>query len=327
MSAARSGMLRVLVTGATGVIGRRVVPRLVARGHRVTAVARTPDKRARVARWGADASDLDLLDADGARRAMAGHDVVLNLATHIPSSAFRMLLPWSWRENDRLRRDGSANLVDAALAAGVSRFIQESFAPAYEDGGERWIDEQWPLRPTAYNRTVLDAEASAARFTAAGREGVVLRFGGFYGPDAFLREMIGVVRRGWAPLPGPAGAYWSSVSHDDAASAAIVALDVPAGTYNVVDDEPLTRREWADALADAAGVRPPRLVPGWLTALGGGTLELLSRSQRITNEKLQRSSGWTPTLRTAREGLREAVRGLGGDAPGGATLTPARRGR
>jgi nucleoside-diphosphate-sugar epimerase len=197
----------------------------------------------------------------------------------------------------------------------------------YQDGGDRWIDEQWPLRTTPYNRTVLDAEASAARFASAGRDGVVLRFGGFYGPDAFLRTMIGVVRRGWAPLPGPAGAYWSSVSHDDAASAVMAALEVPTGTYNVVDDEPLTRREWADALAAAAGAHPPRLVPRWLTALGGKTMERLSRSQRVTNEKLKRSSGWTPRWRTAREGLRHAVRALEESAAGRAALTGVRRGR
>jgi nucleoside-diphosphate-sugar epimerase len=140
MSAARSGALaRVLVTGATGVIGRRVVPQLVARGHRVTAVARTPEKRALIAAWGADAIDLDLTDAGDVRRAMAGHDVVVNLATHIPPSTLRMLLPWAWRENDRLRRDGSANLVDVALAVGVSRFIQESFAPRVS-GRRRSLD-------------------------------------------------------------------------------------------------------------------------------------------------------------------------------------------
>ena len=319
--------VRVLVTGATGVIGRRVVPQLVARGHRVTAVARTPEKRALLAGWGADAIALDLLDADGARRALAGHDVVVNLATHMPSSMSRFLLPWAWRENDRVRREGSANLVGAAISVGAARFIQESFAPVYEDGGDRWLDEQWPLRPAPYNRTVLDAEASAARFTAAGGAGVVLRFGGFYGPDPFLREMSGVVRRGWAPLPGPAGAYWSSVSHDDAGTAVVAALEVPAGTYNVVDDEPLARRAWADALAEALGVPPPRLIPAWLTALGGKTMELASRSQRVTNAKLKRASGWAPRWPSARDGLREAVRALGRDAPRGATLRPQWRSR
>jgi nucleoside-diphosphate-sugar epimerase len=303
---------RVLVTGATGVVGRFVVPQLVAREYRVTAVGRTPEKRAQLAAQGAEPIAIDIFDRDAARRTLAGHDVVINLATHIPSSAFRMMLRRSWRENDRIRREGSAALVDAALAAGVSRFIQESFAPVYEDGSDRWIDEQWPQRPAPYSRTVLDAERSAARFTAGGGAGVVLRFAGFYGPDPMLREMLGVVRRGWAPLPGPANAYWSSVSHEDAAAAVLAALDVPAGAYNVCDDEPLTRREWADALGDALGVRHPRLMPRWLAALGGKTMELLSRSQRMTNAKLKGASDWAPRWPSAREGLRAAVQAMGG---------------
>jgi nucleoside-diphosphate-sugar epimerase len=241
--------------------------------------------------------------------------VVINLATHMPSSSLRMLLPWSWHENDRVRREGSAALVEAALSAGVSRFVQESFAPVYQDGGEQWIDESWPMRPARYNRTVLDAEGSAARFAAGGGEALVLRFADFYGPDALLREMIGMVRRGWSPLVGPAGAYWSSVSHEDAASAVVAALDAPAGTYNVCDDDPLTRRQWAEVLADAAGAPRLRLLPAWLTGFGGSAMELLSRSQRMTNAKLKGATGWTPAWPSAREGLRAAVRALRPDAP------------
>jgi len=304
--------VRVLVTGATGVVGRLVVPQLLRSGYRVTAIGRTAEKRVELSELGAEAVALDIFDLEAARHAMAGHDAVINLATHMPPSSFRMFLPGAWRENDRVRREGSAVLVHAALHEGVSRFVQESFAPAYEDGGARWIDEQWPQRPARYTRTVLDAERSAAQFTAAGGVGVVLRFAGFYGPDALLRDMVGLVRRGWGPLPGRRDAYWSSVSHEDAASAAVAALDVPAGTYNVCDDEPLTRREWADALAEAAGARRPRLPPGWIASFGG-IIELLSRSQRMTNAKLKAASGWTPHWRSAREGLRSAVRTLYSD--------------
>ncbi len=304
-------MSRVLVTGATGVVGRLAIPRLLARGHRVSAVGRTEQKRAELAALGADPVALDLFDAEAVRRALAGHDAVINLATHMPSSIWKASLPWSWRENDRVRREGSTTLVQGALEAGVSRFVQESFAPVYEDRGESWIDESWPQRPTAYNRTVLDAERSASRFGTAGGVGVVLRFAGFYGPDPFLREMIAVERRGWTPLPGPAGAYWSSVSHEDAAAAVVAALDLEAGAYNVCDDEPLTRREFADALAYAAGLPRPRLMPAWLATIGGSTMQLMSRSQRMSNAKLKRASGWTPRWRSAREGLRAAVRALG----------------
>jgi len=303
-------MSRVFVTGATGVVGLPLVRKLLAAGHRVTAVARSPEKRAGLEALGADAIALDLLDASAALHAMAGHDAVVNLATHMPSSSLQMLLPWAWHENDRLRRDGSAALVHAALLAGVPRFVQESFAPVYADGGDRWIDESWPQRPAGYNRTVLDAERSVARFSAGGGAGIVLRFAGFYGPDPFLSGMVRSVRKGRAPLPGRAGAYWSSVSHEDAASAALAALDLPAGSYNVCDDEPLTRREWADALARAAGTAPPRLLPAWLGSFGGSALELLSRSQRMTNAKLKSASSWKPRWPSAREGLRAAVEDL-----------------
>ncbi|HEV7993841.1 MAG TPA: NAD(P)-dependent oxidoreductase [Gemmatimonadaceae bacterium] len=303
-------MSRILLTGATGVVGRLALPLLLERGHTVTAVGRSPASRASLAELGAAPIELDLLDIGAARRAMSSHDVVINLATHMPASAFRMLLPWEWRENDCIRRLGSATLVDAALASGVRRFIQESYAPVYDDGAERWIDESWPQRPAPYNRSVLDAERSAERFTTSGGTGVVLRFAGFYGPDPFLREMLRAVRRGWSPLSGAAHAYWSSVAHHDAATAVVAALDVPAGAYNVCDDEPLTRREWADALADAAGLTRPRLMPAWLGAFGGKTMELLSRSERMSNRKLKRVTGWTPRWPSARDGLRAAVEEL-----------------
>ncbi|HEU5173120.1 MAG TPA: NAD(P)-dependent oxidoreductase [Gemmatimonadaceae bacterium] len=314
--------LRILITGATGVVGRRVVPQLVAIGHRVTAVGRTPEKRDALAAAGATPVALDLFDAGAVRRALDGHDVAINLATHIPPSAGRMMLRWEWRENDRLRRDASAILAAAATTAGVGRFIQESFAPIYDDYGAQWIEESGRQRPAPFNRTVLDAERSAQRFTESGGTGVVLRFAGFYGPDAFLHDMANVVRRGWSPLPGAAKSYWSSVSHDDAATAVIAALGVAAGAYNVCDDEPLTRRAWTDALATAVGAPPPKLMPAWLLKLGGAAVEVLSRSQRMSHVKLTAASGWRPRWRSAREGLQEAVRQL---EMGGATLEHPRR--
>jgi len=298
------------ITGATGVIGRLVVPELVKRGWRVTAVGRSPAKRAELAAMGAHAVELDMFDGNAARRALEGHDVVINLATHMPPSVARTLLPWEWRENDRIRREGSATLVNAALEIGVTRFIQESFAPVYDDGGDRWIDEQWPMRPTKYKRTVLDAEHSAARFTRAGQTGIVLRFASFYGADAFLREMVKTARRGWMPIPGLPESYWSSVAHEDAAAAVVASLDVPAGVYNIVDDEPLTRREWAGTMAAALGVKGLRFMPLWLTNLLGGPLPLLSRSQRMSNAAFKRASAWKPRLPSARTGLPEAVRAL-----------------
>jgi nucleoside-diphosphate-sugar epimerase len=212
----------------------------------------------------------------------------------MPASAKRMMLPWAWRMNDRVRRDGSASVAAAARAEGVERMIQESFAPIYADHGDEWIDESGAVAPARYNRTTLDAERSANRFTGAGGTGVVLRFAALYGPDALLLEMLDVVRRGWSPLPGDPTAFFTSLSQDDAASAVVAALTVPAGTYNVAEDEPVRRGEWVRSLADAAGLAPPRPIPSWLTPLGGSAMRLLSRSQRISNRRLRAASSWAP---------------------------------
>jgi nucleoside-diphosphate-sugar epimerase len=315
--------MRVFVTGATGVIGRRVVPLLVRSGHAVTALSHSATKRAALERAGATVVAADLFDRQALRPLLAGHDAVVNLATHMPSSATRMMLRSFWRENDHIRREGSAALADAAMSAGVGRFLQESFAPVYEDGGDRWIDEQWPIRPTAYNRTVIDAEHSAARFAAGGGAGVVLRFAAFYGSDSrVLHDMLGYVRKGWAPLPGRPDAYISSVSHDDAASAVVAALGVPSGVYNVTDDEPLTRAEWTAALATALGVDPPKPLPGWVSRLGS-TMELLSRSLRISNGKLRAATTWRPRWPSVRDGWRALAPELRDDRAASGVGEPA----
>lgn len=301
--------MRVFVTGATGVIGRRAVPLLVAAGHRVTAMGRTPEKRAQLAALGAETTGVGLFEGRALRSALTGHDVVVNLATHIPETTTRMLLPWAWKENDVIRREGSAILSRAAIEAGVGRFIQESFAPVYPDRGAEWIEETTPLATIGYNHTIRDAERSAERFTAGGGAGVVLRFGGFYGPDGFSPgDMLDVVRKGWSPLPGARDAYLSSISHDDAATAVVAALGLPAGTYNVSDDEPLSRWEYVGALAALAGVRHPGVMPGWAALLTGPIGRLLARSVRMSNGKLRRAAPeWRPRYPSAREGLRAAV--------------------
>lgn len=308
--------MRIFVTGATGVVGRRAVPLLVRAGHQVTGVARTPEKAAALEQAGAKAVAVDLFDAAALRAAIAGHEAVINLATAVPKG-MRIMLPGSWRGMDRIRRDASALIADAALAGGVERLVQEAFAPVYEDGGDRWIDESWPLRPARYNRSVLDAERSAARFTQAGRTGVVLRFGFFYGPDpgGATLDLVAAVRRGWAPWFGSPEGFLPALTHDDAATAVVAALGVPAGTYNVVDDEPLRRRECFGALAAALGVAPPRFLPAWMARLAGSMGETLARSLRISNRRFRDASGWAPRYPSAREGWPAVVREVDETAP------------
>ncbi len=294
--------MKILVTGGTGVIGRRVVPQLLAAGHSVTATGRSPGKRLQLERRGARVIALDLFDPEAVQGAVAGHEVVVNLATHIPSSSMRMMMRSAWRENDRVRSEGSNNLVDAALATGVARFVQESFAPIYPDQGDRWIDESVPVKPAAYNRSTVDAEHATARFAARGGSGVVLRFGGLYGSDALTSELLRIVRMGWAALPGKPEAFFSSITQDDAAGAVVAALELPSGIYNATDDEPLTRRDLFGAIATTLRINPPKFPPAWTAVLMGSVGECMSRSQRITNRKLRQATGWAPAFPSAREG-------------------------
>jgi nucleoside-diphosphate-sugar epimerase len=300
--------MKIFVTGATGVIGQRAVPLLLADGHDVTVMThrdgapRTPWARdVRIVR-------VDLFDRASLGAAVRGQDAVINLATHMPSSSLKMLFRGSWRMNDRIRREGSRNLVDAAIAGGVAHFIQESYAITYPDRGDSWIDESVPLEPVPYNQTVLSAEESAARFTREGRTGVVLRFAAFYGPDSMLvTDTMRALRWGWAPVPGAPNAFFSSLSHDDAATAVLHALRAPAGTYNVVDDEPLRRRDLFGSLTSLIGARTPRFPPAWMTPLFGDAGKLLARSMRISNAKLRHDTGWSPRYRSAREGWKATL--------------------
>ncbi len=304
--------MKIFFAGATGVLGRRVVPQLIEAGYDVTAIGRREAERSQLAHAGATPIELDLFDAAAVQRAVTGHDVVINLATSIPPIV-RTFLPGSWRMTSRIRTYASANLVEAALAGGARRYIQESFAPIYPDCGDQWIDESTPPHPASYNRAVLDAEAATRRFTAQGGTGIALRFAYLYGPDSRTTlETIHYVHRGWGLVFGAPDAYFSSVSHDDAAAAVVAALDLPAGIYNVSDDVPLTRREYVDSLASLLGVPSPRLPPRWIVKFLGSLGETLARSQRISNRKLKAESNWAPrypSMRAGWQAMLDSIRG------------------
>jgi 2-alkyl-3-oxoalkanoate reductase len=299
--------MKVFVTGATGVIGRRVIPLLIQRGHEVTGASRSVEKSAELALMGAEPVQLDLFDLDKLKAAVKRHDAVINLATAIPPSS-TALIPFAWRENSRVRRYISANVAAAAKHAGVGRLVQESFAPIYASAGDQWLIETSPIKPARYNRAVVDAERAAAGFAETGGKAVVLRFAFFYGPDSdFTLDIVQMVRKGWAPLLGSPDGYISSVTHDDAARAVVSVLTAPSGLYNVSDDDPLRKREFYETLAHALRVRPPKYPPSWLWRVLGSVGETLSRSQRVSNQKL-RSIGWAPKYPSAREGWKDLVR-------------------
>jgi 2-alkyl-3-oxoalkanoate reductase len=304
--------MRVFVAGATGVIGRRLIPLLVDAGASVTAVARTAQKAAQLKKQGATTKKVDLFDPAAVEAAVAGNDAVINIATKIPTG-MRMFLPGAFNENIRIRTEASQNLASAAIATRARIFIQESFAPAYPDRGDEWIDESVPIEPSKYVRSIVDAESAANEFTRSGGAGVVLRFSLFYGPQSPQSvDMVDYVRRGLAPLPGGGDAYMSTLWIDDAASAVFAALNVPAGVYNVTDDVPMRRREAFNLLADAMGVKHPRMLPRWAGRMLGSLGDAIGRSQRISNAKFRQAAGWVPEIPTVRDGWPRLVKELRG---------------
>jgi len=300
--------MKVFVTGGTGAIGRYAVPDLIAAGHEVHALARSDEKAAQLDAHGAvPVCGVSLFEASELEEAFAGIDAVANLATAIPPVT-KALRAGAWAENERIRTEGSTAVVDAALAAGVGRLVQESITFTYPSSADQWIDESVPLDvPDAFD-SVTTAEANAARFTAGGGIGVVLRFGLFYGKgSSHTDQFVSAARRHVAPVAGGPDVYQSSIHLADAATAVVAALAVPAGTYNVCDDEPLTKQEYADALGAALGKRPWVNAPGRLAKLAGKQSDFMSRSQRVSNAAFKAASGWAPRYPSARKGWKEIV--------------------
>jgi nucleoside-diphosphate-sugar epimerase len=288
--------------GGTGALGGHAVPALVSAGHQVSALARSRAGADRLRQQGASPVEVSLFDVKGLTEAVAGRDVVVNLATAIPPM-WRFLSARAWAANQRVRTEGSAAVVDAALAAGVGGVVQESVVMLYADGGDAWLDEDAPVERYPMAEGNHAAEASIRRLTDRGRRGVVLRFGWFYGPGAAHSEqMLTLARRHIVMTLGPPGSYQSSIQMVDAGAAVAAALEAPAGVYNVVDDQPLTKREFADALAAAAGVTPWVRGPGRAAMLFGNRLTSLTRSVRAANSRFKAATGWKPAFPSAREG-------------------------
>lgn len=293
--------MKVFVLGGTGAIGRPVIPALVAAGHTVSALARTEDKAAWLRVQGAIPALVSLFDRDALTSAFADHDAVANLASAMPSIN-QFVRRKAFEDNTRVRVEGSAAVADAALEAGVGRLIQESVSMLYPDRGADWIDEDTPIDRYPMAESNIAAERSAWRFAEAGRTATVLRFGLFYGPGAAHSEqMFAMARHHITMVLGPPGSFLSSIHLTDAASAVVAALHAPAGVYNVVDDEPLTKRQYAEALASASGTGIWFKGPGRAALLLGDRLTSLTRSVHVSNSRM-RATGWAPRYPSAREG-------------------------
>lgn len=294
--------MRVFVIGGTGAIGGHVIPALIGGGHSVSALARTPEKAAALTKQGAKVVSVSIFDRSALTAAFAGHDAIANLASAIPPMT-QFLRAKAWRDNDRVRTEGSAAVVDAALAAGAGRVVQESVSMLYPGRGSSWIDEDVPIEVFPMARANIAAESNANRFSGAGGTAIVLRFGWFYGPGASHSEqMLAQARHHIGFVLGSPDSYVSSIHMADAAAAVAAALNAPAGTFNIVDDEPLTKRDYAAALAAAAGKAMWLRGPGRAALLFGDRLTSLTRSLRVSNARFRAATGWAPRYPNARDG-------------------------
>jgi len=299
--------MNVFVTGATGVLGKLVVPMLLDTGHRVRAMSRNSANQARLREMGAEPVRSNLFDKSALRHAIENSGAILHLATHIPDVRDARRRE-AWAENDRIRDEGTRNLVDAALEFGVSTFVYPGVVFVYPDARDQWLDaehanaERSPLLASS-----LVAESEVHRFANEGKRGIILRMGAFYGPgSATTRDLLRSARRGVAMVFGPRKAYMPLIWIPDAALAVVDALfKAPPGTYDIVDDEPLQRRHLAAALAQAVGrrwlIRPPTFM---LRLMAGKDAMFLARSQRVSNRRFKDATGWSPSVGDARTGLK-----------------------
>jgi nucleoside-diphosphate-sugar epimerase len=302
--------MNVFVAGATGAVGQYATRALINAGHTVTAIARTPEKSAALTAQGASPVLVSVFDRDALTKVFAGHDAVINLTSAIPPTA-QFMNANAWAANDQVRTEGSAAIVDAAIAASVPRVVQESVSMLYPDCGDVWIDEGIPTDQYPMARANLAAEASANRFAATGRVGIILRFGWFYGPGAkHSEEFLALARRHICVMMGAPDTYVSSIHMTDAGNAVVAALNAPAGTFNVVDDEPLRKRDYAKALAAAARTSAWLHLPGRMALLLGDRSTSLTRSVRVSNKLFQAVTGWKPEYPSAREGWLATARVL-----------------
>jgi 2-alkyl-3-oxoalkanoate reductase len=269
--------MKVFVAGATGALGKHLVPALVAQGHEVVGMTRTPDKADLVRRLGAEPAIADGLDADAVGSAVgtAAPDVVIHQMTALSGELDLRDMEGTFAQTNRLRTEGTDHLLAAARAAGATRFIAQSFAgwPSARTGGPvKAEDEPLDPDPPAALRSILDAIRYLERAVteADGIDGLALRYGGFYGPGTSISldpvgEHVEMVRQRKFPVVGGGTGIWSFIHMADAAAATVAAVERgEPGVYNVVDDEPARVSEWLPGLASAVGAKPPRRFPRWL---------------------------------------------------------------
>jgi nucleoside-diphosphate-sugar epimerase len=315
--------MKIFLAGATGALGRQLIPRLVARGHEVTGMTRSESKRPLVQELGGRPVVADALDPESVADAVARAEpeVIVHQLTAIPHAIDMRHFARDFAQTNRLRTEGTDHLLAAGRAVGVRRFVAQSYAPAiFARVGGSVKDEQDAVdsSPPDEVRTTLEAILHLERAVtgATWTEGVVLRYGGFYGPGTNVSfgpegTMVEAVRKRKLPLVGDAGGVWSFIHIEDAAEATAHAIEGRGrGVYNIVDDEPAPVAEWLPAAAAAWGGSAPRHVPRWLGRLFAGEFAtvMMTEARGASNAKAKRELGWTPHYASWREGFATGMR-------------------
>jgi 2-alkyl-3-oxoalkanoate reductase len=316
--------MKVFVAGATGALGRQLVPQLVARGHEVVGMTRSASKQDLVRSLGARPVVVDALDPDAVAQAVASADpeVIVHELTALSgpismrdarhpdrSSAAKM--------TNRLRTEATDHLLAAGRAVGARRFVAQSFgAFRFARTGGPVQTEADPIDPDP-RQTGLEAilYLEQAVTTIEWGEGLALRYGGFYGPGTGISlapdaPMAGPIRKRRFPIVGDGGGVWSLIHIEDAAAATAVAVERGRpGIYNVVDDQPAPVREWLPVLASALGAKPPRRIPRWLGRLLAGEMAtlMMTDARGASNEKAKRELGWKPHYASWRQGFAQGL--------------------
>jgi len=301
--------VKLFVAGATGAIGRRLLPLLLAEGHEVTGMTRSPQRAQELEALGARGVVADALDAGAVREAIgvAQPEVVIHQLTALPQRIDPRRIERDFELNDRLRSEGSAILAAAARDAGVARLVAQSIAFSYEPGPPGTVHvEEDPLvrRPAPSFARTADAIERLERTTHD--------HGYFYGPGSAIApdgSIVQDLRRRRMPLVGSGAGVWSFIHVDDAADATVAALSAPPGVYNVVDDEPAPVGEWLPALARAAGAPRPLRVPAFIARLAAGDygVQVMTAAQGASNALAKRELSWRPAHASWREGFSTAL--------------------
>ena len=306
--------MKIFVAGATGAVGKRLVPLLIENGHEVVGMTRSRPEL--VEELGATPVVADALDREAVERGVrdAAPDVVVHQLTAIPASPNMRNIDRDFEQTNRLRTVGTDNLIAAARAAGARRFVAQSFAgwPYAREGG-RVKTEDDPLDPNppkAVRRTLAAIKHLEHAVTSAeGLEGIVLRYAGFYGPGTSIApgsEAFEMIRKRRFPVVGDGAGIWSLVHIDDVAGATLAAIERGRpGVYNIADDAPTPVREWLPGVAEAIGAKPPMRVPKLVGRVLAGEVPtvMMTEMRGVSNAKAKRELGWSPRYPSWREGF------------------------